>query len=135
MKPEIQGWGALGGARWGMHSLVGECGGLPRHHAGTISLRPYRRPGDVPPTNHTALPAGKVRPLCWEVSLWVHCLATHCGNSVFQEPGLALPHPTNLSTGLALWSVLGTEVEQWEGGGRGGRQREGGWRGRTRRTG
>ena len=108
MKAEIRGWGPseeLGGA---CILLVGECGGLPCHHAGTIGLRPYCRLGDVPPTNHTALPAGKVRPLCWEVSLWVHCLATHRGNSVSQEPGLALPHAASLSTGLALWSILGT---------------------------
>lgn len=44
--------------------LAGERGGLPGHHAGALSLRPHRRPGDVPPTNHAALPAGKVRQPC-----------------------------------------------------------------------
>ena len=58
---QVRAGGGTGDSRPARALSAGECGRLPGHHAGAISLRPHRRPGDVPPADHAAFSAGKVR--------------------------------------------------------------------------
>lgn len=124
--------------------LAGERGGLPGHHAGALSLRPHRRPGDVPPTNHAALPAGKVRQPCGNRYV-VRPLRARCNGNPRPSRARIASLPPKPRTELPLWMHLkesgmlqesGTMLQERKGGSGGGagreertgRRQDGGWR-------
>lgn len=110
MKAEIRGWGAPGGAQHAF--LVGECGGLPvttpsaSTLLATAALEMYH-----PRTGTSSVPSWQGTATVLRFLMGPAVWPLHWGTQSLRSQGFLAPLPANLSTRLALWSILGTGVE------------------------